>query len=566
MLVDHYRRDFMERIVGHRVIIITNQDVDAVCTVKILTSLFKTEGVQYIMLSCCGVSDMKAKYDEYSSQSDRYIMVNCGATIDLMDTLGDPPKEKLFFILDYHRPINVLNYYNATGQVLIVSAPEPDERIPEFDQIFREEPPDSSDEEDEDMDDDDEELDENGMNERMRVKAERRIQRQMYMTWVKKRERLLFDYREHSYYSRPSALYGLEIAWVMSRDDMESIWCTIISLTDSLVLGRLPRAKYSEYASTVNDHILRISNAEKLPRDCLKIRFERDLYLFLYRHWSIYESIKSTPYMVSMLRTWSLDGLRKLNQMLAYLGLPLSEVKQKYANMSLDLRRQLVEMFSSGTVVENYKLPDVIFGSFVGEIGYRPKFNALDVQLATLAVLEEPDPNKSNEEKFLNAVQCLNVRDVQYCKYGIEKAKVMLKQLNSQIQMMVEMKQVQEIGPFLFVQLTDSMIDYNYFKRPTTIPLLANFLQHAGIRSGKRKWRQSPWLIMIPYNQEYFVAVGLQPGAFEQVDKNIFPEVFRCIKAKMPDDVVADNFDNWAILVKTHKRQAFADLLLALSE
>ncbi|ODN00270.1 Cell division control protein 45, partial [Orchesella cincta] len=351
MLVDHYRRDFMDRIVGHRVVIITNQDVDAVCTVKILTALFKTEGIQYILLSCCGISDMKTKYDEYSSQSDKYILVNCGATIDVLETLGEPPKEKLFFILDYHRPINVLNYYNTTGQVFIVSVLEPEETIPD---------------------------------------------------------------------------------------------------------------------------------------------------------------IKSTPYIVSMLRTWSLEGSRKLHQMLAYLGLPLVEVKQKYMNMSLDLRRQLVEMFSSETVVEKYKLPDVIFGSFVAEIGFRPKFNALDVQLSTLAVLEDPDATKSSEEKFLNAVQCLNVRDADNHKAGIEKAKTMLKQLNSQIQMMVEMKQVQEVGPFLFVQLTDSIIDFNYFKRPTTIPLLANFLQHAGIRSGKRKWRQSPWIIMIPYNKNTLLLLVFQ--------------------------------------------------------
>ncbi|CAL8114524.1 unnamed protein product [Orchesella dallaii] len=562
MLVEHYRRDFIERIVGHRLIIITNQDVDAVCTVKILTTLFKTEGIQYILLSCSGLTELKAKYDEYNSQSDRCLLINCGGTIDVLDLLGNPPREKLFFILDYHRPLNILNYYNTTGQVVIISVLESEENIPEFDEIFREEPPDSSEEEDDH--DDDEALDANGMNERQRRKTERRAQRQLYTTWVKKREHLLFTYREHFYYSRPSALYGLEIVWGMSRDDMESVWSAIVSLTDSLVLGRLPRPKYCEYASTVNDHILRISNANQLPRDCLKIRFERDLFLFLYRHWSVYDSLKTTPYVVSTLKTWSQDGHRKLKQMLAHLGLPLSEVKQKYANMSLDLRRQLVEMFSSQVVVENYKLPDLVFGSFVAEIGFRPKFNALDVQLATLALLEEPDPNKTEEERFLLAVLGLDVRNFE--KGGIEKAKGMMKQVNNQVQMMVEMKLVQEVGPFLFVQLTDSMIDFNYFKRPAGIPLLANFLQHAGIRAGKKGWRQSPWLIMIPYDQEYFVAVGVQPGAFEQADKNIFPEVFRCIKGKMGEDVVGDWFDGWAILVKNQKRQVFADLLLALSE
>ncbi|ODM86611.1 Cell division control protein 45 [Orchesella cincta] len=116
--------------------------------------------------------------------------------------------------------------------------------------------------------------------------------------------------------------------------------------------------------------------------------------------------------------------------------------------MSLELRRQLVEMFSSDIVTERFKLPDVVFGSFVAEIGFRPAFNALDMQLGTLAVLEEPDEGKTAEHKFLNAVNFLNVLDGGAHKYGMEKAKQMLKQLNTQVKMMVEMKLVRKWDPF----------------------------------------------------------------------------------------------------------------------
>lgn len=353
----------------------------------------------------------------------------------------------------------------------------------------------------------------------------------------------------------------------MSRDDMESIWCTIVALTDSFVMNRLSRAKYTEYASTVNDHILRIANAEKLPRDCLKIRFERELYLFLYRSWSIYESAKVTPYVSNTLKTWSVDGSRRFHQLLAHLGLPLAEVKQKYLNMSMDLRRQLLETFSSELVTEKFNLPDLVFGSFVAEIGFRPKFNALDCQLATLAVMEDPDATKTNEQKFLEAMQLLNVRDAESYKHGVEKAKTMLKLLLNQVQMMVDAKQMQEIGPFIFLQLSESLIEYNFFRRPSSIPLLANFLQHAGVRSGgKRKWKACPWIIMIPTSPEDFLAIGVQPGAYEQDSKNVFNEVFRIIQLRLGEDVELDFFDGWAIRVKTSKRQLFADQLLAISE
>lgn len=361
-------------------------------------------------------------------------------------------------------------------------------------------------------------------------------------------------------------MYALEIVWVMSRDDMESIWCTIVSLTDSLVNCRISRGKYVNFASTVNDHILRITNAEKLPRDCLKIRFERELFMFLYRNWTLYDSAKITPIVVNRLKTWTLEGNQRFHNLLAHLGLPLAEVKEKFLNMSLSLRRELIDMFSSDVVANNFKLEDIVFGSFVAEIGYRPKFNALDLQLATLAVLEDPDSTKSREEKFLDATHVLNVRDYDTREAAVEKAKTMLKQLYNQVQMMVDTRQMQEVGPFLFVQLSETLIDYNYFQRPSAIPLLVHFLQHAGVRSGKKKWRQCPWVFMIPYDAETFIAVGIQPGAFEQDEKNIFGEVFRVLHTKMPDDIFCDNFDGWAVMVKTSKRQFFIDQLLSISE
>lgn len=352
----------------------------------------------------------------------------------------------------------------------------------------------------------------------------------------------------------------------MSREDMDSIWCAIVSLTDFYVSGRISRERYTEFASTTNDHILRIANAAKLPRDCLKIRFERELYLFLYRSWSIYESVKMTPYVANCLKTWSLEGHRRFHQMLAYLGLPLVEVKQKYLNMSMDLRHQLIDMFSSEVCTESYKLANAVFGSFVAEIGFRPKFNALDTQLATLAVMEDPDASKSCEMKFIEAMKLLNVRDADSFRDGVEKAKTMLKLLHSQVQMMVDTKQMQEVGPFIMVQLSDTLLDFNYFKRTSAMPLLVHYLQHAGIRCGKRKWRQTPWIVMIPFSSEYFTAVGVQPGAFENDDKNIFYEVFRVMQDRMPEDILLDNFDGWAILVKTSQRQNFVDQLLAISE
>ena len=40
-----------------------------------------------------------------------FILINCGANVDLLDIL-QPDDEAVFFVCDTHRPVNVVNVYN----------------------------------------------------------------------------------------------------------------------------------------------------------------------------------------------------------------------------------------------------------------------------------------------------------------------------------------------------------------------------------------------------------------------------------------------------------------------
>lgn len=199
MLVAHLRKEFMDLLTGHRVIIIAYHDADSACTVKIITSLFKTEGVAYVLVSCTGLADLKVKYAEYSTQSDVFLLVNCGATVDLLHLLDDPDVDKKLFVLDSHRPIDIINYYD-TKRIRLLSGPEEDDKIPHFDQLFAVDEEVSSDSESEE----DEEMDGMEARDRNENRAERRRRRR---EWAEARERTLFSYREHSYYARPVRIF-----------------------------------------------------------------------------------------------------------------------------------------------------------------------------------------------------------------------------------------------------------------------------------------------------------------------------------------------------------------------
>ena len=42
--------------------------------------------------------------------------------------------------------------------------------------------------------------------------------------------------------------------------------------------------------------------------DCLKINNDKELNLALYRHWSIYESLRHTAYTATKFKVWTMKG------------------------------------------------------------------------------------------------------------------------------------------------------------------------------------------------------------------------------------------------------------------
>lgn len=86
-------------------------DVDAICTSKILQSLFKTDNISYTLVPVGGIADLKTAYEENNEEIKFVVLVNCGGTIDLVDIL-QPDEDVVFFVLDAHKPTDVCNVYS----------------------------------------------------------------------------------------------------------------------------------------------------------------------------------------------------------------------------------------------------------------------------------------------------------------------------------------------------------------------------------------------------------------------------------------------------------------------
>lgn len=83
-----------------------------------------------------------------------------------------------------------------------------------------------------------------------------------------------------------------------------------------------------------------IPTAAISPTDT-SIRLSPEPRFLLIRHWSLYDSMLHSPYLSARLQIWSDAGRKRLHKFLAKMGISLSQSKQNYAHMHMDLKRTL---------------------------------------------------------------------------------------------------------------------------------------------------------------------------------------------------------------------------------
>lgn len=115
MFIENLRDDFYNLLIGKRILLIVNYDLDAICASKILISLFKFDNMLYSLIPVMGLSGLQRAYNEHRNDVKHVLLVNCGGSIDLVDVL-QPDDDVVFYVCDSHRPYNVCNVY-SNGQV-----------------------------------------------------------------------------------------------------------------------------------------------------------------------------------------------------------------------------------------------------------------------------------------------------------------------------------------------------------------------------------------------------------------------------------------------------------------
>lgn len=130
------------------------------------------------------------------------------------------------------------------------------------------------------------------------------------------------------------------------------------------------------------------------------IRLSPEPRFLLIRHWSLYDSMYHSPYLSSKLRIWNEPGRRRLNKLLAKMGISLTQCKQSYTHMDMELKRGLRERLLKFAPV--YGLDGLVppqvgrtggkeGWGFVRCWGWKACLSAIDVGVITGAILEVGD-------------------------------------------------------------------------------------------------------------------------------------------------------------------------------
>lgn len=434
-----------------------------------------------------------------------------------------------------------------------------DERIPAFEEIFRD-----SDSEGSGSESGGDSETEGGGESRMERVERRALKRRELRRWEQKRDELMFEYTQYGYYSRSSAMILFELAWKLSKESVELLWWAIIGVSEQLIMGKIESVAYTLESDKIQSHVSRFTNRtesdDRTPTAATKITYENDLHLALYRHWTVLESIKHSIYPACKLKLWTTRGEKKLHELLVEMGLPLVQARQAFSSMDLVLRKEFYKMIEG--LAEKYGIPDIIYGSFTLQFGYRNRFSAADYVLGLASLLESISYDRNSEHCFLLTLEALTRNGKTNLDDGIKRAKQMLVNVFRQVQICLELHQVRSAGPFLYYIMQE---ENTFFSCPYGITILARFVLRAHVAvSRNRRAIHLPLVLssVLDPDRDLCLMIGVTPVSMDS--RNLFGRAFEEAAHKSNVTILNDSFDQHIIQIKKTDQTKFLDALTVI--
>ena len=215
------------------------------------------------------------------------------------------------------------------------------------------------------------------------------------------------EYYAGSYYGLPSTYIFYSIAHQLHKENSYYLWYLIISMTDEYLRYHISDKKYDKLYAICQNEVLRIEKKKSKDDDTLKIYkstakegktilIGSDYKLILYRHWNLYDSFIYSTYPLGVLSTWKEPGKGEVQKIFAYMGIPLSEARQKYRYM----KNEYLDTFRDKIidVSKKFFLNEIIFHSFIYQFDNNTEMSASDCVYLLSCLIECPFEEFNNIE------------------------------------------------------------------------------------------------------------------------------------------------------------------------
>nr|CDS34118.1 cell division control protein 45 [Hymenolepis microstoma] len=538
-LIEDIRKEFIDPVSGEHILVFITPEVDSVCSSRILRHICRHSMLLYSIIIVSNKEELRQRFAENKENFTYVLLVNCGANFDILEDL-DAPESTIFFICDSHRPIHVKNYYNQR-QVKLITLNERTEDIPKFEDIFREE---SSDESEESEDDDGEDVTSAAEKRHRRNlrRAEKQINRRK---WERRREEILLEYESFSYYATATSIVLFDVAWKQSLDNFTLLWCAIVGHISQAMLYKINRAHYLDQIENLHSHVTRLLHATNQaggnnrkssvnPNGNSRkdsITFTEELVLWLYRHWSLKESMETTMLTSTRFKLFTKEGRSQMQDFLAHIGISQRDCAQKYSILSLEVRDNLDSLFANAAERYGFRRKELFLPSFTLQLVYKTPLSAMDVFWLILSGLE--CQNKSPSECFHAAGDMLNTNwTTESLEKWMSDVQAQLRLLIQQVRALHDAEEVVGFGPFLYVYIARSSLQSLAFRNPQFALLTARYLltmkaAFCPKMGRKRIVKKMPLVLCVDSTTEenHIFLVGIPPLQGED-DRNLFGQAF----------------------------------------
>ncbi|KAL3633313.1 hypothetical protein CASFOL_022840 [Castilleja foliolosa] len=500
----------------------STSDVDSLCALKIIGCILESDSIRY---ACYPVSSFKEihKYagPSLSSSSDEPItilLINWGCHRDLRRDLGIGPSARVF-VVDSHRPIHLHNLSNENDRVVVLYTFDDEQQADlayDFDVSALANASDlNSDdkiEDDSDSDDDNESDDNEDVDDDESVsRKKRRVSQDNETNPIKLFKKLKKEYYYMgTFHGKSSGCLMYELSHSLRKNKNELLWLACVALTDQFVHERLTDERYQAGVMELEQHINSSGNLDCVTSVMLKdgtkvtvpdssrIAYEDEPRLMLLQEWNLFDSMLCSSYIATKLKTWSDNGLKKMQLLLARMGFARDECKQKFQYMSVEIKRRMKDMFEQ--YLPEFGLTDFYYRGFLLLHGYSSKVSAADVVYGVTALLEasvESD-GSSGSKQFGVAYDALSVNKLEKLDLGMRQAiKVQRAVLRQGSTAITKKGSIRSGSKFRWVKLEDSA-DTKLLCHPQALTKFGYFLMDALREKGAR---MKP-LICVCYIQE----------------------------------------------------------------